>query len=216
MGSDDVGRRNWTRQRGGPQEGGLFLVGRRLENPRNESRAFGGIRVWTTLVLVSSVADSYAEWQRYCDPPERVDAVIRRDRCAQHIFRNRCGMASLRNYATWISSGRLERQEAFRNSVLCGRDGRLCAGRSDREIRLANLRRRIAVSVYSPAGHNGLCSIRRAHTRQERHKFRIELWHPFLKSSGDWARLPSWQKPFWRPSWRMGCFSRLFCFGEPT
>src|SRR6267143_3789884 len=97
-------------------------------------------------------------------------------------------MAPFRQCAPWISLGALGRAEAFRNYILRRRHGKLRAGGSDRGIRLRNLRRRIAISAERPPRRNGIRGLSETNTKQDRHEFRIELWHPFLKSSGGWAR----------------------------
>ena len=98
------------------------------------------------------------------------------------------GMAALWPRAARISACALGREEPFRKSFLRGGNGRLRARGSDRAVRFTNLRRGLAVSDYRPAGHHGIRRLSEAHTRQVGHKFWNELWHPFLKSSGGWAR----------------------------
>src|SRR5882762_10021907 len=155
-----------------------------MEGQRNEFSARGGICLRTTLVLVSGVPDSDAEWHGNCLPPAGFHAIDGSHGRAKRVFRDRRGMAAFRNYASGISSGELGREAAFRKRILRCRHGRFRANRSDRQIRFRNLRWRIALPVKSPAGRGGLRLVSETHTEQNGYKFRIELWNPFLKSSG--------------------------------
>src|SRR5712664_1522373 len=155
-----------------------------MEGQRNEYSARGGICLRPTLVLVSGVPNSDAEWHNNCLPSPGFNAVAGSHGGAQHVFGDRCGVAAFWNYAVRISSGELGRATAFRKRILRCRHGRFRANRSDREIRLANLRWWIALPDNSAAGRHGLRLIPEAHSGQNGHQFRIELWNPFLKSSG--------------------------------
>src|SRR5258708_29288637 len=134
-----------------------------MEGQRNESSARGGICLRATLVLVSGVPDSDAEWHDNCVLPARFYAIARSHWRAEHVFGYRRGMAAFRNYAAGISSRGLGREAAFRKRILRCWHGRFRANRSDREIRFANLRRRIALPDNSAAGRHGLRLIPEAH-----------------------------------------------------
>src|SRR5467141_3651887 len=98
-------------------------------------------------------------------------------------------MAPFRQCAPWISLGALGQEEAFRKCILRRGRGKFRAGGSDREIRFANIRWRIAISAERPPRRNRIRSLSETNTKQDRHEFRIELWHPLLKGSGAWARM---------------------------
>src|ERR1700687_2901014 len=116
-----------------------------MENQRNEFSARGGICLRTTLVLVSGVPDSDAEWLGNSLPPAGFHAIAGSHGRAKRVFRDWRGMAAFRNYSFGISTGELGREASFRKRLLRRRHGRFRASRSDREIRFANLRRRIAL-----------------------------------------------------------------------
>src|SRR5712664_2298591 len=155
-----------------------------MEGQRNEYSARGGICLRPTLVLVSGVPDSDAEWHDNLVLPAGFYAIAGSHGRAQHVFGDRRGMAAFRDYAARISTGELGREAAFRKRILRCRHGRLRANRSDWEIRFANLRRRIAIPDNSAAGHRRLRLVSETHPGQNGHQFRIGLWNPFLKSSG--------------------------------
>src|SRR5712692_3874975 len=159
-----------------------------MENQRNEFRALNGNCVRTALVLVSSVADSGAEWHGDCIPPAGMDALAGSRVREKRVFRNAGGMAAFRNDAPGISSGGMGREAAFRKRIFRRRHGRFRASGSDWEIRFANLRRWGALPDNGTAGRGGLRLVPEAHPRQNGHQFRIELWNPFLKSCGGSAR----------------------------
>src|SRR5579863_5600884 len=72
------------------------------------------------------------------------------------------------------------------NGVLRSWHGGLRAGRSDRTVRFANVRRRTETPNDSSPGRDRVCGLSEADTRQDRHELWNELWNPFLKNSGDW------------------------------
>src|SRR5207302_1976244 len=95
-------------------------------------------------------------------------------------------------------------------------NGKLCYPRSNRKFFFANLWQRIAAADYRPAGPDRLCRLSETHAKPDGHDFRNELWDPFLKNSGGWARPCSSSRPSLPPSSRMGCCSRLFLFAAHT
>src|SRR5258708_35460124 len=100
-----------------------------MESQRNESSARGGICLRATLVLVSGVPDSDAEWHNNCVLSAGFYAIAGSHGSAQHVFGDRRGMAALRNYAARISSGELGREAAFRKRILRCRHGRFRTNR---------------------------------------------------------------------------------------
>src|SRR6267154_378724 len=155
-----------------------------MEGQRNEFSARRGIWLWATLVLVSDVPDPDAEWHDHFLPPAGFHTIAGSHGRAQHVFRNRRGVAAFGKDSGRISSGEFGREAALRKSILRCRHGRVRANRSDWEIRFTNLRRRIALPDKRPAGRNGLRLVSETHPGQNGHKFRIGLWNPFLKNSG--------------------------------
>src|ERR1700739_4147122 len=90
-----------------------------MENGRNEFRSHDRICVWTALVLVSVVEDSDAQRQHHCLFPTGMDVFAGRDWCTQRIFRYGRGMATIRNYTSWIPSVTMGREASFRDGILC-------------------------------------------------------------------------------------------------
>src|SRR5258708_38718758 len=102
-----------------------------MEGQRNESSARGGICLRATLVLVSGIPDSDAEWHDNFVLPAGFYAIAGSHGRAQYVFGDWSGGEAVRNFAPWISSGELGREEAFRKLILRCRHGRLCPKRSD-------------------------------------------------------------------------------------
>src|SRR5712664_3910092 len=101
-----------------------------MESQRNESSARGGICLRATLVLVSGVPDSDAEWHDNFVLPAGFYAVVGSYGRAQHVFGDRRGVEAVRNFAPRISSGESAPAPAFRKRILRCRHGRLRTNRS--------------------------------------------------------------------------------------
>src|SRR5258708_23082611 len=110
-----------------------------MEGQRNEVCALHGICLRTTLVLVSSVPDSDAEWRDHCLPPAGLDAIAGSHGRAQHVFGDRLGVAAFRNYTARLSSVPFGRETAFPEYILRPGHGGFRPNRSDPEIRFRNL-----------------------------------------------------------------------------
>src|SRR5437016_13530392 len=121
-----------------------------MEDQRNQFCARGGIYVRATLVLVSTVPNSDIEWHHGCLPPGGGDAIAGSHRRTECVFRDRSGVAAIRNYAPGISASELGREAAFRKRILRCRARGFPAHRPDREIRCANAWCTIAVRVQGP------------------------------------------------------------------
>src|SRR5579859_4205799 len=156
-----------------------------MESGGHEFRARCGVHVWAALVLVQIITDSDAE--RRCDrlPPAGMDVFDGGYGCAQRFLRNKCRVATFWNFKTWIPSGAPGIQATVWKCLLRRGHGKLRGGGSDREIRVANLWRWMEIPDYPSARLNGVCRLSEAHTKPDRHELRIELWNPFLKSSGN-------------------------------
>src|SRR5215469_6187714 len=135
---------------------------------------------------------------------------------AKRVLVDECGMAAFGNRAPWISSHTLGRHPAFWKCFLRRRDRKFRDRGSNRQFCFANLRRRIAAADYRPAGPDGMRRLPEAHAKSHPHDAWNELWDPFLKNFGGWARPLLSSKPLLPLSWRMGCSLRLFLFGGPT
>src|SRR5437588_8175996 len=183
-----------------------------MENRRNGFRSRSGIQLRTALVLVSIGANPFFNGN---DPrllsPE-LDLYAWKHQLTKRVLGNERGMAAFGNCTSWISPRTLGRHTAFRECVLRRRHGKFRDRGSNRQFRFANIRRGIAAADYGLPGPDGICRLSEAHAKPDRHQFWIELWDPFLKSFGGWARPRLCSRPSLPLSWRMGCFSRLSLF----
>src|ERR1051325_1001269 len=181
-----------------------------MENRGNRSRAWSGNQLRTALVLVSVSANSLFKRHNTRLPSRQLDLHARSHWLTERVLGDECGVAAFGNCTPWISPGALGRPKAFRKCFLCRGHGKLCYRRSNRKFFFANVRRRIAAADYRQAGTDRIRRLPESNAKPDGHDFWNELWNPFLRSSGGWARPHSFSRPSLPPSWRMRCCSRLF------
>src|SRR5260370_17474817 len=107
-----------------------------MEGQRNESSARGGICLRATLVLVSGIPDSDAEWHDNFVLPAGFYAIAGSHGRAQYVFGDWSGVEAVRNFAPRISSGALGREAAFPQHILRCRHAKLRPSRSDSQLRI--------------------------------------------------------------------------------
>src|SRR5690242_3683006 len=187
-----------------------------MEDRRKRPRSRSGIQLHAALVLVSVGANPFFDRDNARLPPTELDLHGWNDRLTERVFGDESGMAAFGNRATWFSPRELGRQKAFRKCLLRRRHGEFRGRGSNRQFCFTNLRRRIAAADYRPAVPDGVRRLSEAHAKPDGHDLWSELWHPFLKNSGGWARPRLFSRPSFSLSQPTRCCSRSSSCVEPT